>query len=283
VAPESDWYNYFAPAWQEYVLDAKPTIPFFHVTDLRDPEWLKEYGVTWDQAQDKLDAATIVIDQMGSLYPLAVNANAGVFLDAHGKKKIMESGRGGKAARYLIDHFCFKTYVFTVLHYIHLKHPDAEKVDFVVERKEGVFEKIEQFYDSFESGLKHIRRPELIKYMGQLNAVGKEHILAQAADMLCWHASRHDLDLLKGRDAMRANTMFKRKGNIIPLPDEVHFDIARSFANRIKKLEETNDNKPRVRKLRPNNAATDERATQRDKGRPRRRKKEKGAKEKAES
>lgn len=281
VAPETDWFNYFAPAWQERVLDAKPKIPFLHVTDLRDPVWLREHGITWDQAQDKMDEAAIIIDQMGSLYPLTINANAGAFLDAHGKKKVIENIAGNKAARFLVDHFSFNAYVFAVLHYVHLKHPEAEKVDFVVERKEGVFEKLKQFYDGFEDGLKHIARPELIKYLGELTPSGKDRVPVQAADMLCWHASRYDLGLLKGRDEMRARFMFNRKGKIIPLADEIHFDLARSFAQKMKELEELNEKELRVRELRPHHARTYERATREDKSRSGRGKSGEGKKEKA--
>lgn len=100
VAPEADWFNCFAPAWQERVLDAKPKIPFMHMTEIRDPGWRKEHGISWDEAQTKMDEAAILIDQMASLYPVMVSANAGSFLDAHGKKKIMQSAAGGnKGAR----------------------------------------------------------------------------------------------------------------------------------------------------------------------------------------
>jgi hypothetical protein len=272
IAPETDWSTYFASAWQERVLDAEPKIPFLHITDIRDPDWRKEHGMTWDQAQDRMDEAALVINHMGSLYPITTNTNAGAFLDAHGKKKFMESVSGKKAARYLVDHFSFNAYVLTVLHYINLNHPESEKVDFVVERKEGVFEKLKQFYDTFESGLKHIGRPELAKYLGELIPAGKERVPVQAADILCWHASRHDLGLLKGRDAMRATVMFNRKGKIIPLTDELHAKLARAFTEKLNELEKLNEKELRVRELRPHHAQTNQGATQRDKGRSGRRK-----------
>jgi hypothetical protein len=37
VAPEKDWVTYFAPAWQDRVLDAEPSIRFLHTTDMGDP------------------------------------------------------------------------------------------------------------------------------------------------------------------------------------------------------------------------------------------------------
>jgi len=237
VAPESDWFSYFSPAWQERVLDAKPAIPFLHMTDIRDPQWCTEHGVSWLQAQDKLDEAVRLIDSMGSLYPITTNMSGGVFLDARGKKKVMENVAGDKGARFLVDHFSFNTYVYTVLKYIHARHPEAEKVDFIVERKEGVFEKLKQFYGTFEDSLKMVGAPELVKYLGKITSAGKDRVPVQAADMLCWRASRADLGVLKDRDLMRAAVLFNRKGKVIPLPDEIHYDLARAFTEKINEQE----------------------------------------------
>jgi hypothetical protein len=277
VGPETDWYNYFAPAWQERVLDATPKIPYLHVTEIRDHNWRKEHGVSWLQAQDKLDEAALLLDQMGSLYPITISANAGAFLDAHGHKKVIKNEGDKKPSRFLVDHYSFNAYIFAVLSYIYFQHPDAEKVDFMVERKDGVWEKLEKFYEGLAFGLDHIGKPELKKYMGDFIPVGKERVPVQMADMLCWHVSRDELDLLKGRDAMRAATIFNRKGKRIDLPDELHGQMARSFA------EKMNESKDTVPKVRRDNAGSNERAAQRDKGRTGRGKARKAAEEKAES
>lgn len=237
IAPEPDWCRFFAPAWQERVLDDPPKIPYLHMTEIRDSQWRKEHGVSWLQAQDKIDEAVRVIDSMGSLYPIAINMSGGVFLDAHGKKKVIENVAGDKGARFLVDHFSFNAYVYGVLQYIHAVHPDAKKVDFIVERKEGVFEKLKQFYETFGNSLPMIGAPELVRYLGEINAAGKDRIPVQAADVLCWYASRADLGVLKGRDLARAAVLLKRKGKLIPLPDEIHYDLASSFAQKINEQE----------------------------------------------
>jgi hypothetical protein len=153
----------------------------------------------------------------------------------------MESVSGKKAARHLADYFSFNAYVLTVLHYINLNHPESERVDFVVDRNEGVFEKLKQFYDTFEKWTRAYRSPGLAKYLGELIPAGKERVSVQAADILCWHASRHDFGLLKGRDAMRAAVMFNRKKKIIPLTDELHAKLARAFTEKLNELEELNE------------------------------------------
>jgi hypothetical protein len=276
IGPETDWFNYFAPAWQERVLDATPKIPYLHMTEIRDHDWRQEHGVSWLQAQDKMDEAAILLDQMGSLYPITIRANAGAFLDAHGTKKVFKNEGDKKPSRFLIDHYSFNAYIFAVLSYIHIRHPDAEKVDFMVERKDGVWEKLKQFHDGFGPSLDHVNRPELKKYMGDFIPVGKERVPVQMADMLCWHVSRDELNLLKGRDAMRAATIFNRKGKRINLPDELHGNLARSFA------EKMNETEVRVPEVRRDNAGTDERPAQRDKSRTGRGKAPKTAEEKAE-
>ena len=263
--PETDWYSYFAPAWQERVLDAKPSIPYLHMTEIRDSGWCKEHGVSWLQAQDKMDMAAILISQMGSLRPVVVNANAGMFLDAHGKNKIMQNPGEKKPSRFLVDHYCFNAYVLTVLNYIHATYPETEKVDFLVERKDGVFQKLEQFYASFENSLKYIGQSKLIKYLGELTAVSKCRVPVQAADMLCWHVSRADLKLLKGRDADRAATIFQgRRGPIVDLPDKLHFALAAAF------MEKINESENRIPEVRRNDASVDASSSQRNKSRTRR-------------
>ena len=273
LMPETDWYTYFAPAWQERVLDSEPKIPYLHMTEIRDPVWCEEHGITPLQAQEKMDTAAILINQMGSLCPVTVNADAGVFRDAHGTKKIFKNAGERKPARFLIDHYCFNAYLFAVLSYVHSEYPEAEKVDFLVERKDGVFEKLKQFYAGFAESLNYIGRPELVKYLGELTAVGKERPPVQAADMLCWHVSRADLGLLKGRDAMRAATIFNgRQGPIVRLPDNIHFELADAFAEKMNELERLNEKELRIRKVRPHHAGTNQGAPQRDKSRSGRRK-----------
>lgn len=233
VMQEPDWIQYFVPAWQERILDAHPAIPFLHMTDIRNPEWRQEHGLSWLQAQDKLDEAAAIIDTMGSLYPLATNMSGGVFLDAHGKKKVVENVARTRGARFLPDHFAFNTYVFSVLKYVHTKHPGTEKVDFEVEHKKGVFEKMKQYYDCFAESLLELGAPELAKYLGKLIPGGKERVPLQAADMLCWHASRAELGTLRGRDLNRAATLLKRKGQCIELPDAIHHDLAHAFVEKM--------------------------------------------------
>lgn len=260
MGPETDFYNSFVPAWQERVLEAAPEIPYLHMTEIRDPEWCIKHGVSWQQAQEKMDEAAILLSQMGSLYPITMDANMGTFLDAHGKEKVIQNEGDNKASRFLIDHFSFNAYVFGVLAYIHNMHPYAEKVHFMVERKDGVWEKLKQFYAGFGDGLDRIGMPELKKYLGEFIPVGKDRAPVQMADMLCWHASRADRGLLQGRDVLRANTIFHRKGKRVSIPDSIHMELAKGFA------EVMNESKDGVSKIRRDNEKTHPGFSRQDKG-----------------
>jgi hypothetical protein len=275
VGPEADWYNFYVPVWQERVLDANPKIPYLHMTEIRNLNWCREHGVSWLAAQDKMDEAAILLNQMGSLYPITMDTNAGAFLDAHGKKTVMKNKGDKKPSRFLVDHYSFNAYVFGVLSYISHVHADAEKVDFMVERKDGVWEKLKKFYEGIEGALDYVGMPGLKKYMGEFIPVGKDRAPVQMADMLCWHASRADLGLLKGRDVMRANMILNRKGKRISLPDKIHVELAQAFAE---KMNESEDGIPEVRR---DNEATNQGSARQAKSRAGRGKSRK--EEKAES
>jgi phosphoglycolate phosphatase-like HAD superfamily hydrolase len=270
IAPESDWYTYFAPAWQERVLE-NPNIPYLHMTDIRDHEWRTEHGITWLQAQDKMDEAAILIDQMGSLRPIAASMSGGAFLDAFGTKKIIQKATGKKGYRFLVDHFSFNAYVFTVLFYVKHRHPEAEKVDFLVERKEGVWE-LKQFYDTFDDALRFVGHEDLVPLLGEMQPGGKDRAPLQIADMLCWHTSRRDLGILTGRDAARGQLILKRHGIINPVGDDVIRKLASAFA------EKMNEQEQRVPKIRRHDGAITQSAPQRDKEKTGRRKGRKGSK-----
>ena len=61
VAPEHDWSRFFAPAWQERVLDGPPAIPYLHMTEIRSPKWREKYGLSKLEADDRIDTAIALI------------------------------------------------------------------------------------------------------------------------------------------------------------------------------------------------------------------------------
>ena len=75
VGPEDDWFRFFAPAWQERVLDGPPAIPYLHMTEIRSAQWRDKYGISRLQADDRVDEAFTLIDTMPTLYPVGLFTN----------------------------------------------------------------------------------------------------------------------------------------------------------------------------------------------------------------
>jgi hypothetical protein len=231
IAPEKDWSDYFTPAWQEQVLDASPSIPYLHVSEIRDSKWRSRHNLSYSQMHDKLDAAAHVINTTGSLIPIGARANAGVFLDLFRDHKMVKS-EGEKAKRFLIDHLCFNAYTGVVLLYVSREFPHVEKVDFVVDRKDGVFDKQKELYDTLESVLPAMGHPELVKLLGEIIPGNPEdRVPLQAADFICWHTGRSKE--LKGRDRDRYYPIAHRPGFMYAYGDDELRKLAEAFNQRL--------------------------------------------------
>lgn len=72
IGPEEDWSRFFVPAWDERVLAGPPRIPYFHMTEIRRPEWQKAHGISETGAYDRINEACIVLDQLANLHPLRI-------------------------------------------------------------------------------------------------------------------------------------------------------------------------------------------------------------------
>lgn len=190
VGPEDDWSRFFAPAWQERVLDGPPAIPYLHMTDIRSPQWRAKYGLSRLQADDRVDEAFHLIDTMPTLYPVSVHVDAGHLRDKFGASKVVAST--GASRPFEPDYLCFLAYAFAVLSHVKQNHPEAERVDFVIERKQHVTRYIREFHSQLAMALEALREPSLSSIVGDLISGGKDHVPLQAADVLCWHSAREE-------------------------------------------------------------------------------------------
>lgn len=227
IAPEPDWTLYFAPAWQERVLDGPPKIPYLHMTEMRSKAWRNQYGITEADAEERLDEAARVIDQMGSFFPLMFTINGADFNPLYKEHKVIVASGGSKD--FQPDFLAFIAYAYGVLKYVHDKHPSAEQVDFLVENNSEITKHIYEFYKSMAGALNHIGAPELIPLLGRFLPGGKDRVPLQAADYLCWHSRRADSDTLDRRDAARFGTIASRKGARLIIPKEVMTGLSDSF------------------------------------------------------
>jgi hypothetical protein len=92
VAPERDWSEWFAEAWQERVLSGPPEIPYLHMTEIRSPKWRAKHGLSDVEAEQRVDEAFRVITSMGSLYPVTSQIDAGHCRDAFATVKLLMDG-----------------------------------------------------------------------------------------------------------------------------------------------------------------------------------------------
>jgi hypothetical protein len=189
VAPKLDWDNWFSPAWQERVLDGPPKLEYLHMTE---DKWRTKNGISWYEAEKRIDEGVRVFDSMGSIFPVTVSINAQLFRQLSDGWKIETTTRRQKA-KYKAepDYLCFLLYVFCVLKEISSLHGNVEKVDFVIERKKKVTHRFDQdFYKVFPSVLKELGEPDLSGRCGEFSQRGKELIPLSAADFYCWHMQR---------------------------------------------------------------------------------------------
>jgi hypothetical protein len=217
VGPEEDWSRFFAPAWQERVLDGPPAIPYLHMTDIRSRAWRDKYGISKLQADDRIDEAVILLDAMANLYPIGIHVDAGHLGDTFSNIRV--TPRTGGAGRFDPDYICFLAYTYIVLSHVARNHPDAEKVDFVIERNGHVTRYIQEFHFSLAQCLKQLGRPDLAGLVGDLIPGGKERVPLQAADVLCWHASR-PIETMDSNDIKRFAKLARRDGCRVEITKE---------------------------------------------------------------
>ncbi len=269
LAPEEDWYHFFAPAWQFRVLDGPPRIPYLHVTEIRSKKFRAKYGLTELQADDRLDAAASVIGALGSLYPVRIALDGGLFRQVFASHKLLAVSGGVK--RYEPDYYAFNAYAYAyayaVLARVKINHPEAEKVDFIVENKAGITKHLSDFYDSMPNALRHIGREDLIPLVGEFIPGSKDRVPLQAADFLCWHTQRADAHNLTLQDWRRWVPMANKKGFSFTVTKDLLTGLADAFENHGEKQRVENERNIGVRQLRQDNARSDEGSTRRDKSR----------------
>jgi hypothetical protein len=188
VAPVTDWWDWFAPAWEERVLNGPPKIPYLHMTDINSSKFLREHGLTEVDAQQRIDEALRVILSMGSLDLVTSCVNEAFFRDSFLGIRFRNDNRSPE--NFKPDYLCFLAYAYTVLDRVHVLNPTAEKVDFYVERNGRVSMFIGDFIDDMKQIFLEMKRPEVAALIGACVPVEKDRVPEQAADILCWHARR---------------------------------------------------------------------------------------------
>jgi len=119
----------------------------------------------------------------------------------------------GGAKTFEPDYICFLGYAFFVLNYIAQWHPEAEKVDFIVERNGPITKHIQEFHSHLDVNLQAVGCASLAPLVGEMIPAGKDRIPLQAADLLCWHTARaRQPKTMDAADIRRYSRLAYRKG-----------------------------------------------------------------------
>lgn len=210
LAPVDHWGNIFSELWDIRVLAGPPRIPYLHMTEIRRRTWRDEYGLTPTEAERRVEEAFRVIDAIPSLTPISSSLNSGHLFDSVGERKLrIASGANKKLEP---DYLAFVAYAFVVLSFCRAYRPEAEKVDFLVEKKGEITDHLREFYNEMPATLENLGEPHLINLLGDLIPAGKERVPLQAADVLCWHKRRAHDNNLDAIGAKRYETIARRDG-----------------------------------------------------------------------
>jgi hypothetical protein len=213
VGSEEDWSRFFEPAWQERVLDGPPTIPYLHMTEIRSPQWRAKYGLSRLQADDRVDEAFLLIDTMQSLFPLGVSLDAGILRDKFATARVVSSTAAGAPKPFDPDYLCFLYYAYLALAYVDSRHPEAHKLNFIVERKGHVTKYIQGFHATLAATLEALGNSSYARLVGDLIPGDKSCAPLQAADVLCWHTARFQQpETMDAADLRRYGIIAHRNG-----------------------------------------------------------------------
>lgn len=205
VAKDSDWNDWFAPAWQERVLDGPPTIPFMHVTDARDSVWQERHDVrAWDM-EKRVEAAGQVIGSTGGLTLITSSLDATHFSSLFNETGVVMPTKQPGRYKFEPDYLCFLTFAHVALGWLDRNHDDVERVDFIVERKQDITRRFQHFYKDVASNFGELGLPEIGRIVGSLSEGDKTDLRLQAADFACWHLQRIASGLSGGRTPCEGN------------------------------------------------------------------------------
>ena len=201
------------------------------MTEIRDWKFRKKYGLSRQEADDRVDQAVAIIVAMSQRRDLragGIDVNSLHFRQE--MKKIRFRSKSGGVKKYHPDYGCFNAYAYALLLYIEQWHPDAERVEFIVERNGEITKHIQEFHSHLSRYLTIKNKPHLAKMVGELLPVGKDNSLAQAADVLCWHMGRaRRPETMSDDDMGRYNLLADIEGFRVPLDESLVSDLRNAF------------------------------------------------------
>jgi hypothetical protein len=208
VAPADDWNRWFAPAWQERVLDGPPRLEYLHMTDVRDEDWRAQVGLSRTESERRVDEAFRVIDSTGTLVPITSQVDGGFFRSSFTDLRHYAGNRIDVNP----DQVCFLAFAYVALSYASIAFPEADRVDFLVEANGAATRRLRKLFDLYKPAFQSGRAPILGQLVGVISEGTKHEPSLQAADVLCWHEQRRVAGKLRPTDARRYAKLAGRRG-----------------------------------------------------------------------
>ena len=208
------WTNHFCPAWDERVLAGPPRLRALHVSEVRNERWRRKNGLTERDAMSRLDEAARIIRSTGGLVPVTIELPLAGFQGLAGRRfNAFPERKQLHRGEFAPDHYCFLGFALFQLDIIKKLYPEAQKVDFWVERNAAVTRNLEAFVVRLGPFLSELGHDELAPLVGEYQQVTKERIPAQAADYLCWHKRNRDAGTLDAGGQSRYAAIVRRGRN----------------------------------------------------------------------
>jgi hypothetical protein len=157
--------------------------------EIRRPEWREQYGLSSNDAEERISEAIRVLGSMG-----AMSAIASVIK----RQDLQELFHSGFKRRRDIpvgidepDYFSFVAYVSFMLAEAYRNYREVDRVNFIVSKKQNITKNLNEFYETIKSYFKQYH-PELFPLFGDLIPGDMElQLPLQAADVLCWHIQKY--------------------------------------------------------------------------------------------
>jgi len=141
--------------------------------------------------------------------------DGGRFREVFRELKMAQLGRQPTLYALEPDYIGFLGFAYAALDSVAMNYPDAEKVDFIVERKSKVTHHLQHFHENLGEALASKGRGELVHLIGELIPGGKDRVPLQAADVALWHLRKHECGTCDDRDLRRLGKMFDGRPMVV--------------------------------------------------------------------
>ena len=179
----------FTERWAVEVLNTYPAIPYLHITEIKRKSWQAKYGLSVQDADRKVRAATELIGSYGHrLSGIVAHTHTNYIYEAGAWLRSKRTRRG--MGEIEPDYLCFLGFAGTILMRLHEQFgQEAERVDFFISRKNKV---TGQIMDRLIPGMRRVLPPYWGRLLGEIIPLEmNDRAPLQAADCLCWHRMKH--------------------------------------------------------------------------------------------